>query len=41
MLEPFEVANLFVMGCSQHSKHLDGGDAVAPDATASTAGTLS
>lgn len=26
MMEPYEVANLFVMGCSHHSKHLDGGD---------------
>lgn len=26
MMEPYEVANLFVMGCSQHSKHLNGGD---------------
>ena len=26
MMEPFEVANLFVMGCSRHSKHLNGGD---------------
>jgi 3-hydroxybutyrate dehydrogenase len=26
MMEPYEVANLFVMGCSEHSKHLDGGD---------------
>jgi 3-hydroxybutyrate dehydrogenase len=26
MMEPYEVANLFVMGCSRHSKHLNGGD---------------
>jgi 3-hydroxybutyrate dehydrogenase len=26
MMEPYEVANLFVMGCSEHSKHLNGGD---------------
>jgi 3-hydroxybutyrate dehydrogenase len=26
MMEPYEVANLFVMGCSHHSKHLNGGD---------------
>lgn len=26
MMEPYEVANLFVMGCSDHSKHLNGGD---------------
>ncbi|MBX0324289.1 SDR family NAD(P)-dependent oxidoreductase [Halomicroarcula sp. F13] len=26
MMEPYEVANLFVIGCSQHSKHLNGGD---------------
>jgi 3-hydroxybutyrate dehydrogenase len=26
MMEPYEVANLFVMGCSSHSKHLNGGD---------------
>lgn len=26
MMEPYEVANLFVMGCSTHSKHLNGGD---------------
>ncbi len=26
MMEPYEVANLFVMGCSRHSSHLDGGD---------------
>jgi 3-hydroxybutyrate dehydrogenase len=26
MMEPYEVANLFVMGCSNHSKHLNGGD---------------
>lgn len=26
MMEPYEVANLFVMGCSEHSTHLDGGD---------------
>ncbi|WP_090615119.1 SDR family NAD(P)-dependent oxidoreductase [Natrinema salaciae] len=26
MMEPFEVANLFVMGSSTHSKHLNGGD---------------
>ncbi|QLH85019.1 SDR family NAD(P)-dependent oxidoreductase [Halosimplex pelagicum] len=26
MMEPYEVANLFVMGCSHHSRHLDGGD---------------
>ena len=26
MMEPYEVANLFVMGCSEHSSHLDGGD---------------
>lgn len=25
-MEPDEVANLFVMGCSEHSSHLDGGD---------------
>jgi len=26
MMEPYEVANLFVMGCSHHSDHLNGGD---------------
>lgn len=26
MMEPYEVGNLFVMGFSEHSKHLDGGD---------------
>ena len=26
MMEPYEVANLFVMGCSRHSGHLNGGD---------------
>ncbi|WP_222920346.1 SDR family NAD(P)-dependent oxidoreductase [Natrinema sp. SYSU A 869] len=26
MMEPYEVANLFVMGCSHHSAHLNGGD---------------
>jgi len=26
MLEPYEVGNLYVMGCSHHSKHLNGGD---------------
>ncbi|WP_276273941.1 SDR family NAD(P)-dependent oxidoreductase [Haloarcula litorea] len=26
MMEPYEVANLFVMGCSHHSSHLNGGD---------------
>ncbi|WEL17614.1 3-hydroxybutyrate dehydrogenase [Halorhabdus sp. SVX81] len=26
MMEPYEVANLFVMGCSEHSRHLNGGD---------------
>lgn len=26
MMEPYEVANLFVMGCSRYSDHLDGGD---------------
>ena len=26
MMEPYEVANLFVMGCSEHSDYLDGGD---------------
>lgn len=26
MMEPYEVANLFVMGCSNHSAHLNGGD---------------
>ncbi len=26
MMEPYEVANLFVMGCSRHSRHLNGGD---------------
>ncbi len=26
MMEPYEVANLFVMGCSKHSNHLNGGD---------------
>ncbi len=26
MMEPYEVANLFVMGCSYHSDHLNGGD---------------
>lgn len=26
MMEPYEVANLFVMGCSRHSTHLNGGD---------------
>ncbi|WP_276259153.1 SDR family NAD(P)-dependent oxidoreductase [Haloglomus litoreum] len=26
MMEPYEVANLYVMGCSHHSKHLNGGD---------------
>ena len=26
MMEPYEVANLFVIGCSKHSKHLNGGD---------------
>jgi 3-hydroxybutyrate dehydrogenase len=26
MMEPYEVANLYVMGCSNHSKHLNGGD---------------
>jgi 3-hydroxybutyrate dehydrogenase len=26
MMEPYEVANLFVMGCSRHGKHLNGGD---------------
>ncbi|PCR92630.1 SDR family NAD(P)-dependent oxidoreductase [Natrinema ejinorense] len=26
LMEPYEVANLFVMGCSTHSKHLNGGD---------------
>lgn len=26
MMEPYEVANLFVMGCSHHSGHLNGGD---------------
>jgi 3-hydroxybutyrate dehydrogenase len=26
MMEPSEVANLFVMGCSHHSNHLNGGD---------------
>lgn len=26
MMEPYEVANLFVMGCSHNSKHLNGGD---------------
>ena len=26
MMEPYEVANLFVMGCSRHSDHLNGGD---------------
>ena len=26
MMEPYEVANLFVMGVSEHSKHLNGGD---------------
>jgi 3-hydroxybutyrate dehydrogenase len=26
MMEPYEVANLFVMGFSQHSSHLNGGD---------------
>ncbi|WP_380681664.1 SDR family NAD(P)-dependent oxidoreductase [Salinigranum sp. GCM10025319] len=26
MMEPYEVANLFVVGCSRHSKHLNGGD---------------
>jgi len=26
MMEPYEVANLFVMGCSRYSSHLNGGD---------------
>lgn len=26
MMEPYEVGNLFVMGFSEHAKHLDGGD---------------
>ncbi|GAD52514.1 D-beta-hydroxybutyrate dehydrogenase [Halarchaeum acidiphilum MH1-52-1] len=26
MMEPIEVANLFVLGFSEHGKHLDGGD---------------
>jgi 3-hydroxybutyrate dehydrogenase len=26
MMEPYELANLFVMGCSKHSNHLNGGD---------------
>ena len=26
MMEPYEVANLYVMGFSEHSKHLNGGD---------------
>ncbi len=26
LMEPYEVANLFVMGCSKHSDHLNGGD---------------
>ncbi len=26
MMEPYEVANLFVIGCSIHSEHLNGGD---------------
>jgi len=26
MMEPYEVANLFVIGCSRHSDHLNGGD---------------
>jgi 3-hydroxybutyrate dehydrogenase len=26
MMEPYEVANLYVMGCSRHSRHLNGGD---------------
>jgi len=26
MMEPYEVANLYVMGCSSHSRHLNGGD---------------
>jgi len=26
MMEPYEVANLFVTGCSHHSRFLDGGD---------------
>lgn len=26
MLEPYEVANLFVFGCSHHCRHLNGGD---------------
>lgn len=26
MMEPYEVANLFVIGCSKHSNHLNGGD---------------
>lgn len=26
MMEAYEVANLYVMGFSEHSKHLNGGD---------------
>jgi len=26
MMEPYEVANLFVVGCSSHANHLNGGD---------------
>lgn len=26
MMEPYDVANLFVVGCSRYSRHLNGGD---------------